>query len=159
MATDPKQIRGTRQDTFTVGLMIEDPAKPGQWIDWGVWDTKTGGDLDSEDRLYYPGAMMPPYSLGGRISPQAITLTRNYRIQRDHYHLQKLLDGVGKSNCQVQQFAMDKYGLTHAPAIVWTGTLKTVTPPEHNSESSSDPAMISVVITVDSSPTAVGAPS
>jgi len=152
------QIRGTRQDTWLVALEVEDQANPGQMIDWGVWDTKTGGDLDSEERLYYPGGMMPPYSLGGRILPQQVTLTRNYRISRDHFHVQKLLSGVGKSNVVIQMFPMDKYGNEHTPAIVWRGTLKTVTLPEHNSESSSDPAMISVVCTIDSAPTAVGAP-
>lgn len=150
-------ILGTRADTFLVGLLVEDPDKRGTWMDWGIWDQKTGGDLDSDDRLYYPGAMAPPYSLGGRISPQAVTLTRNYRIQRDHFHIQKLLDAVGQSNVQISQFPMDKYGNEHTPAIIWTGTLKTVTLPEHNSESSSDPAMISVVCTIDSAPTAVGA--
>lgn len=153
------QIRGTRPDTFTVGLMVEDPHKPGQWLDFGIWDTKTGGDLDSDDLLYYPGAMQPPYSLGGRISPQAVTLTRNYRIQRDHYHIQTLLDAVGKSAIQVSQFPMDKFGNTHTPALIWNGTLKTVTPPEHNSMASAEAAMITVVCTIDSAPTAVGPPS
>jgi hypothetical protein len=150
-------MRGTRQDTFLVNLQVEDPHKPGTWWDFGIWDTKTGGDLDSEERLYYPGGMLPPYSLGGRILPQQVTLTRNYRIARDHYHLQNLLDSVGISNIQIQQFPMDKYKVQHGPAISYKGTLKTVTPPEHNSESSSDPAMITVVCTIDSAPAAVGA--
>ena len=149
-------ILGTRQDTFLVALQVEDPKKPGTYIDWGIWDTKTGGDLDSEERLYYPGGMKDPYSLGGRISPQQVTLTRNYRIQRDHYHIQKLFDSVGVSNIIITQFPMDKYHKEHTPAIVYRGTLKTVTVPEHNSESTSDPAMLSIVCTVDSAPTATG---
>ena len=153
------QIKGTRQDTFLVNLSVENPHVPGQMVQWGIWDTKTGGDLDSEERLYYPGGMLPPYSLGGRILPQQVTISRNYRIARDHFHVQQLLDGVGKSNVIISQFPMDKYGHEHTPAIVYRGTLKTVTVPEHNSESSSDPAMISVVCTIDSAPTAVGAPS
>ena len=151
-------ILATRQDTWLVALRVEDPDNPGPpFKDWGVWDTKTGGDLDSEERLYYPGGMKPPYSLGGRILPGQITLTRNYRIHRDHWRFQELINAVGKSGVQVQVFPMDKYGKEHTPAIVYTGTLKTVTPPEHNSESSSDPGMITVVITVDSAPTATGA--
>ena len=154
---------GTRQDTWLVALMVEDPRpghagkNPPEMVDWGIWDTKTGGDLDSEERLYYPGGMMPAYSLGGRILPQQITLTRNYRIHRDHFRAQSLLDCVGKSSIQISMFPMDKYGNEHTPAIVWRGTLKTVVLPEHNSESSSDPAMISITCTIDSAPTAVGA--
>ena len=153
------QILGTRQDTFLVALEVENPNVQGQMVDWGVWDTKTGGDLDSEERLYYPGNMQPPYSLGGRILPQQLTISRNYRIHRDHFHVQQLLDGVGKSNVLISMFPKDKYGNEHTPAITWRGTLKTVTLPEHNSESSSDPAMITLVCTIDSAPTAVGAPS
>src|SRR6516162_4711333 len=123
------QIRGTRQDTFLVNLQVEDPHQPGTWWDFGIWDTKTGGDLDSEERLYYPGGMLPSYSLGGRVLPQNVTLTRNYRIHRDHFNLQKLLDGVGIASVIIQQFPMDKYKTVHGPAIVWRGTLKTVIPP------------------------------
>jgi len=154
---------GTRQDTFLVALMVEDMRaghfgkNPPEMVDWGIWDTKTGGDLDSEERLYYPGGMKDPYSLGGRILPQQVTLTRNYRIHRDHFRIQELLNSVGKANIQISVFPMDKYGAEHTPAIVYRGTLKTVTLPEHNSESSSDPAMLSVVCTIDSAPTAVGA--
>jgi hypothetical protein len=151
------QYLATRLDTFTVTLMVEDIRNPGHYFDWGIWDQKTGGDLDSEERLYYPGAMAAPYSLGGRILPQNITLIRNYRIHRDHYHVQQLLDAVGKAGVIITMFPMDKYGNTHTPALVWRGTLKTVVLPEHNSETASDPGMIHVVATVESAPTAVGA--
>jgi hypothetical protein len=153
-------ILGTRQDTWLVALAIEDPANPGDpYPDWGIWDTKTGGDIDSDDHLYYPGGMLPAYDLGGKPTPQSITLSRNYRIQRDHYRAQKLIDSVGKSNVRITIFPMDKYGNEHTPAIVYLGTLKTVTFPEINSESSSDPGMITIVCTIYSAPSAVGAPN
>jgi len=100
--------------------------------------------------------MYPSYSLGGRVVPAQVTLTRNYRIHRDHYHIQNLLDAVGVSRVTIQQMPMDRYRNVYTPALVWHGTLKTVILPEHNSESTSDPGMITVVASIDSAPSAVG---
>lgn len=147
------QIRGTRQDTFQVSLQVEHPHNPGSWINYGIWDTKTGGEIDSEERLYYPGGMAPPYSLGGRITPGQVTLTRNYRLGRDHDNIQQLIDAVGVSRISVSVQPMDRHKLIYGRPIVYTGTLKTVTLPEHNSESTSDPGMLEVVCTIDSAPT------
>jgi len=147
------QIRGTRQDTWQVSLSVEHPHNPGSMINYGVWDTKTGGEVDSEERLYYPGGMAPPYSLGGRITPGQITLTRNYRLGRDHDNIQQLIDAVGVSRIIISQQPMDRYKNMYGRPIVWTGTLKTVTLPEHNSESTSDPGMIEIVATIDGPPT------
>jgi hypothetical protein len=151
MATN--QIRGTRQDTWQVTLQVEHPHNPGSMINYGIWDTKTGGELDSEEHLYHPGGMMPPYSLGGMITPGQITLTRNYRLGRDHDNIQQLIDAVGVSRVSIHQQPMDRYKNHYGRPIVWTGTLKTVTLPEHNSESTADPAMIELVCSIDSAPT------
>jgi len=147
------QIQGTRQDTFLVNLSVEHPKNLGNFIDYGVWDTKTGGEIDSEERLYYPGGMKPPYSLGGRVNPGQVTLSRNYRLGRDHANVQQLIDAVGRSRVKISQQPMDRYKNRYGNPIVWNGTLKTLTLPEHNSESTSDPGMIELVVTVDHPPT------
>jgi hypothetical protein len=147
------QIKGTRQDTWQVTVSIEHPHNPGSFINYGIWDTKTGGALDSEERLYYPGGMRPAYSLGGRTTPGEITLSRNYRLGRDHDNIQQLIDAVGVSRVFITQQPMDRYKNMYGRPIVWTGTLKTLTLPEHNSESTSDPAMVEIVVTTDASPT------
>jgi hypothetical protein len=146
------QILGTRQDTFLVNLTIEDPHNLDNLIDFGTWDTRTGGEVDSEERLYYPGGMLPAYSLGGRVTPGNVTISRNYRVGRDHDRIHKLVDAVGKSRCYVGMTPMDRYKKQHGPPITWVGTLKTVTFPEHNSESTGDPGMIELVISVDKPP-------
>src|SRR5262252_438761 len=136
------QIRGTRLDTWQVTLQVEHPHKPGNMIPYGVWDTRTGGEIDSEERLYYPGGMAPPYSLGGRITPGQLTMSRNYRLGRDHDNIQQLIDAAGVSRVVISAQPMDRYKNHYGRPIVWTGTLKTVTLPEHNSESTSDPGMV-----------------
>lgn len=146
-------IKGTRQDTFLVNLRVEHPHNLGHFIDYGIWDTKSGGEIDSEERLYYPGGMQPPYSLGGRVNPGQVTLSRNYRLGRDHDGIQQLIDAVGRSRIIVSVQPMDRYKNRYGRPIVWTGTLKTVTLPEHNSESTSDPGMIELVCTIDKPPT------
>jgi hypothetical protein len=147
------QIRGTRLDTFLVTLSVEHPHNPGHMIDYGIWDTRTGGEIDSEERLYYPGGMANPYSLGGRKTPGNVTLSRNYRLGRDHDNIQQLIDAAGVSAIKVSMQPMDRYKNRYGSPIVWTGTLKTVTLPEHNSESTSDPGMIELVCTIDNPPT------
>jgi len=156
-----QNILGTRQDTFLVNLTVENPHDLGQYLNYGVWDTRTGGEIDSEEHLYHPGAMKEPYSLGGRVNPGNIIMSRNFRVGRDLQGqggatLQRLIDGVGKSRVIVQQFTMDRYRNQHTPAVVWRGTLKRVTMPEHNSESTSDPGMLEIECTIDAPPTAVG---
>jgi hypothetical protein len=146
-------IRGTRQDTFLVTLSVEHPHSLGNWINYGVWDTKSGGEVDSEERLYYPGGMAPPYSLAGRVNPGQITISRNYRLGRDHDNVQQLIDAVGVSRVKISQQPMDRHKNNYGRPIVWTGTLKTLTLPEHNSESTSDPGMIELVCTIDKPPT------
>lgn len=147
------QIRATRQDTWQVNLQVEHPHNPGHMIDYQIWDTKTGGEIDSEENLYYPGGMKPAYSLGGRTVPGQITLSRNYRLQRDHDNIQQLIDAVGKSDVIISMQPMDKYKNHYGSPIVWKGTLKTLTLPEHNSMSTTDPAMIELVCSIEAPPT------
>jgi len=153
-------IKAARLDTWLVTLQVEHPHQPGKWIKYGIWDTRTGGEIDSEERLYYPGGMRPPYSLGGRITPGQLTLSRNYRLGRDHDGptgspgIQQLIDAAGVSRVRVSAQPMDRYKNVYGKPIVWNGTLKTVTLPEHNSESTSDPGMLELVCTIDNKPTA-----
>jgi len=157
-----QNILGTRQDTFMVTLMVEHPHKNGQYLDYGIWDTRTGGEIDSEEHLYHPGAMKEPYSLGGRVNPGNIIMSRNFRVGRDLQAqsipggIQTLIDAAGRSRVIITMFTMDRYKNVHTPAIVWRGTLKRVTLPEHNSESTSDPGMLEIECSIDAPPTATG---
>lgn len=145
------QIKPTRQDTWAISLQVEDPRNPGVMLNLGIWDKKTGGNVDSEERVYYPGAMGPPISLGGRKSTDQVTLTRLYRLGRDHDSVQRLIDAAGISRIVVSQQPLDIYGNVYGRPIVYTGTLKTVNIPESDSEGN-DPAMIEIVCTIAGTP-------
>lgn len=146
------QIKAARQDTWRITLHVEHPHNPGTMIDYGVWDKKTGGGADSDERVYYPGGMTPPISLGGRKTSSQVTLQRNYRLGRDHDNIQQLYDAAGASQVSIAQQPLDKNGNVYGNPIVFVGTLKTVNEPDHDSEGT-DPAMLEVVCTIPAPPT------
>jgi len=133
--------------------MLQDPAN-NVWKDYGVWDKKTGGSVDSEDYKYKPGGMAAQVSLGGTRNIEDVTLTRLYRHERDHLRFQNLINWTGRAECIVSQFILDVDGNVFGSPIVWRGKLKTTTPPEHDSESN-DPAFIELVISPTNDPVVV----
>lgn len=141
----------TRQDTFRVKVEIEHPFTHIK-EDFGVWDTLSGGEVDSEDTKYYPGGMEDPLSLGGRKTSGNVTLSRLYRLDRDHGHLNALIVGAGKSEVTISKFSLDLNGSSFHNPLVYTGILKRVTPPEHDSEASGA-AKIEIEVTVTGFPT------
>ena len=138
---------GTRQDMFVVRLTVAGNT-------FGIWDKKTGGELDSEDVKYYPGGMNDVVSLGGRTNPGNITLQRLYDRKDDHDRINTLLNGVGKALVSVSQRPMDLNGQGYGKPVIWTGKLKRVLVPDVDSEATSA-ALVEVEITVDGRPQAV----
>jgi hypothetical protein len=138
----------TRQDTARVTLKVQNPSN-GNWVDYGVWDKKTGGEVDSEDYKYKPGGMVDQISLGGTKTTGDVTLTRLY--QHNNLKTQALISWVGRAECIVAHHILDVDGNTFGAPIVYRGKLKTLTPPEVDSEST-DPAFIELVISPNSPP-------
>lgn len=143
-------IEPTRADTWSVSVFIQ--AHDGHMIPLGVWDKRSGGEVDSEEYKYNPGGMVEPISLGGRRTVGNITVSRNYRLVRDHQDISQLLiNGVGRARMSVAAQPLDINGVPFGRSIVWAGTLKRCTLPEHDSEGS-DAAMIELEITPEGSP-------
>lgn len=134
----------TRQDMYSVHVSIAG-------VSYGVWDKMTGGALDSEEVKYYPGGMVPPESLGGRRTTDNVVVTRNYRLDRDQPRLADMRAQVGKGVCVVSKQSLDADGNAFGPPDVYRGTLKRVTPPEHDSESTAA-GMIEIEVTVEGYP-------
>lgn len=140
----------TRQDTFRVTIQIKDPEN-GNLINFGVWDKKSGGAVDSDQYKYKPGGMQPQISLGGSRTIEDLTISRLYRHERDHVELQRLINWTGRATVTVSQHVLDLDGNVFGSPIVWVGLLKTCTPPAHDSEST-DPAMIELVVSPSGDP-------
>jgi hypothetical protein len=146
-------IEGTRQDTFKVDVWVEDVSNPNRpMMPLGVFDKKTGGEVDSEEYKYNPGGMAEPVSLGGRRNNGNVTVQRLYRLVRDHANLtQKLFNGAGKASMIIAQGVLDTDGNSFGRPITYRGTLKRVLVPEVDSEGS-DAALLELEMTVEGTP-------
>jgi hypothetical protein len=135
---------GTRQDTFVVRAKVGNGK-------WGIWDKRSGGELDSEDVKYYPGGMFEAISLGGRRTTGNVTLSRLYDKIDDQGTINDLFAAVGKKQIQITQRAMDLDGNEWGNPIMYLGILKRVTIPDVDSESTSA-ALIEIEATITGVP-------
>lgn len=138
---------GTRQDQFVIRMTLNG-------VSLGIWDKKTGGDLDSDSTSYYPGDMGEQQDLGGRKTASNVILQRLYDRFDDHDKINTLYAAAGKGTVTVSQRPLDDNDNEYGKAITWNGRLKRVLAPDVDSESGSA-ALIEVEITVKGSPVAI----
>lgn len=113
----------------------------------GVWDTLAGGEIDSEETTYRPGGMGARISLGGSTMTGELTLGRLLVLGRDWDTLRRLAGSrVGKASVVVSRQPLDVDGNAWGRPMVYRGRLKTVTPPDTDSNGS-DPALWQIVVT------------
>lgn len=138
-------IMGMRADTWEWTVHING-------INFGVWDEKTGGEVDSNQTAFNPGGMARPYSLGGTKTIANLVLRRNYRLGRDHPASQQLIDFASKAKVRAVGQPLDHDGLAWGTPFTYNGTLKRVAFPDHNSQAS-DASMVEIEIVIDGYPT------
>ena len=129
----------SRQDQYAVTMTVD-----GQ--DFGIWDKLTGGEIDSEETKYKPGGMGASVSLGGSTEVGNLTISRLYLLARDHERIHWLIGRAGKGDVVINRQPLDVDGNAYGRPLVYTGVLKTVTPPEVDSESS-DAALLECEVT------------
>lgn len=129
----------SRQDQYAVTLTVDN-------IDFGIWDKLDGGEVDSEELKYKPGGMGAHVSLGGSVEVGNLTLSRLCLLERDHAQIHFLIERVGKANVVVNRQPLDVDANAYGDALVYTGKLKAVSPPEVDSESS-DAGLLEIEIT------------
>lgn len=137
----------TRQDTWVIRAVLNGTPL-------GIWDKKTGGEIDSEDTKYYPGGMLPPIMLTGRRTTGNVTLQRLYDRIDDHDKINTLLTAAGRGDMSITQRPMDPDGHEYGKSITYTGKLKRVQVPEVDSESSTA-AMVEIEVTIDGFPSSI----
>lgn len=129
---------GARVDHFRVTMTLAGR-------DLGIWDTKEGGESDSEETRYRPGGL-PEESLGGADTVTQITCSRMFRRGRDDQQIAFMRSQVGSGTAIVKVLNSDADGNPIGTGETYTGVLKRVGPPQVDSNSS-DVAMIEVEIT------------
>lgn len=105
----------------------------------GVFDKMTGGEMDSEETKYKPGAMGASLSLGGPQTPGNVVISRLFDYTRDNALCKRLMQKAGRVNMSITKSPMSPDGSVYqdsGASIIYTGLMKRVTPPEVDSEGS-----------------------
>src|SRR4051812_22334747 len=104
---------------------------------WGVWDVKTGGEVDSsQNDPYKPGGMAPAISMGGSVTTGNVVLSRYCTLEDDWRKIQRLMNAAGKGKAVAKQAALDADGNVYdTNPLTYVGILKRVTPPETDGNS------------------------
>lgn len=131
----------TREDTWLITASVDG-------ADLGIWDTKSGGEIDSEEAKYRPGGMAAEYSLGGRRTIGNVTIGRNLDRLRDWPLIKWLAGRAGAGRVVIGVTPLDVNGARGGDPLVYTGTLKQCTPPDIDSMGN-DPAMLELECTMD----------
>lgn len=137
----------TRQDTFAIRVHLNGEAM-------GIFDKKSGGEVDSDTVLYYPGAMGAPISLGGRRTTGNVTLQREYDRIDDHGQINKWIRAAGRAKVDVAVRPMDIDANEFGKALNYTGTLKRVSFPDVDSESTSA-ALLEIEVVINGFPSTI----
>lgn len=127
-----------RQDTHAITVIVDGR-------NTGTWAKMSGGDIDSEETTYKPGAMAPQVSLGGSQTTSNVTVERGYDPLVDDLHA--LAAGVGESDVTVIAQPLDAKRNAFGRARVYEGTLKALSMPEADAEGGSNAAMYSLEVT------------
>jgi hypothetical protein len=109
----------------------------------GTFDTFGGGEIDSDEQKYRPGGMAPPVSLGGAVTMGNVTVSRLFDLDRDNPIVHALIARVGIGGIAVTKQPLDLNKVPYGRPLVYTGKVKKVTPPDHDS-TSSDPGLLEI---------------
>jgi hypothetical protein len=129
----------SRLDQYDVGVSVDG-------VDLGTFDKMSGGEVDSDETTYKPGAMGSRISLGGSQNIGTITLSRLYDLTRDHLIVHWLLSRSGKGWAVIRKKSLDVDGNVWGRPLVYSGRLKMVHPPDPDSTSSTE-ALIELEVT------------
>lgn len=116
--------------------------------DLGVWSTFAGGENDADNQIDHPGGMAQQETYGGLATRGDITVTRVYKLERDHPLVKFLDQQAGIGRCVVTRTMLSPDRTPSGDPIGFTGVLKTFTHPDSDSNSS-DKKMVSLTITAD----------
>lgn len=128
-----------REDQIRVTVSVDG-------VGYGVWETFDGGEGDSDETKNRPGALEDEESLGGPKTRGNVTVSRNYKRNRDQGVLKVLDAKRGRAPMTVVKQPLDPDKNAVGQPDIYTGTLKRVTGPNANSNSG-DPAKIELEMT------------
>lgn len=118
----------SREDQYAVTVSVAG-------VSLGTFDKLTGGEMDSEEVKFRPGGMGPEVALGGPRTTSNVTVSRVYSLDGDHtVNLPTLKAAIGKASVTVSKQPLDVDGNAYGSPTVYTGVLKNVKLPDHDSQ-------------------------
>lgn len=132
-----------REDTYRVSVSVDGR-------DLGTWDKMSGGEVDSEETTYRPGALVDQIALGGAVSTGNVTVQKLYD-EGAHSVYHWLVARVGRARVVVNKQPLDADGAAIGRPIVYDCKLKTVKAPDVDSEGNGA-ALIELEATVNGRP-------
>lgn len=128
----------SREDQYSINVVVDGE-------DFGIWDKLSGGSIDSEELKYKPGGMAPHVALGGSRNVENVTVSKLYTLGDMHPRIKTLLNKAGKGQVTITKQPLDVDKNPSGAPIVYTGTLKQVSPPDADSESN-DAALVELEV-------------
>lgn len=102
--------------------------------DLGIWDTFEGGEVDSEARTYRPGGLKDAVALPAPAATSDVTVSRAYSADKDWDLERQLVESVGRAiRIGKKPLTFDNSPTSAKPAT-YSGVLKAVRTPTHDSE-------------------------
>lgn len=117
-------------------------------VDYGVWDTRDGADVDSSVKKYYPGGMEDPVPLSSKEEIADLKTARLFSLSRDQPRIKTMLAMPGKQVPFVgTELFLDPQKNVVGTGLTYRGVVKHVTQPPHDSQSD-DEAMVELEATI-----------
>lgn len=117
----------------------------GQKRDLGIFDTWEGANVTADNTKHRRGGMGPQVAIGGPVTLEDLTISRDYDLARDNKNSHWLSNGVGRARVVATKVYLDSDGLAYGDPIVITGILIGYNEPNSDSDSG-DVAMLELVV-------------
>lgn len=140
------EVRGTvsaRQNEINVTVTFK-----GEKRDLGVFDTWEGANVTADNTKHRRGGMGPQIAIGGPVTIEDLTISRDYDLTRDNPHHHWLAGAVGRGIVVATKQWLDSDGVKFGKPVVITGVLIGFNDPEGDSDSG-DVSMFELVVNPD----------
>jgi len=138
-----KATAGVRNNEIKVDVSYRDETRA-----LGVFDTWEGANVTAENTKHRRGGMGPQVAIGGPVTIEDLTISRDYDLTRDHKDAHWLSNAVGRARVIAKKTYLDEDGVAFGDPIVITGILIGYNQPNSDSDSG-DIAMFEIVINPD----------
>lgn len=140
---DVRGTAGVRQNNITVDVTYKGVTKQ-----FGTFDTWAGANVTADNTKHRRGAMGKQVAIGGPVTIEDLTVSRDYDLTRDNPNAHWLSQAVGRGQATATKHYLDADGVAFGKPIIITGVLIGYNEPPADSDSA-DVAMFELVINPD----------